>query len=182
VLRSIISDRCFFSTLFRIDSELAEDTRARGCPCGGALHVADYPRKPRWPHDISSEHQHRLSFCCASCRRRLTPPSVRFLGRHVFAFPLVVIASALAQGRSGHPLALLLRELGVDRRTFARWRTWWREVFPATRFWNLARARFSPPLDPPSPASLLDRFASGLDGLLSLLRFLSPLSRPDPAP
>jgi len=173
---SIISDPRFYATLFRIDSELASEAHDRACPCGGTLHVADYPRKPRAPFDLRPEHSRRFSFCCSSCRRRTTPPSVRFLSRRVFAFPLILVASALAEGRSGKKLDLLLHELGVDRRTLGRWRSWWREVFPATRFWKVARARFSPPVRFPLPRSLLSRFDSTRDGLASLLRFLSPLS------
>ena len=37
----------FWSFLFAIDQDLAETTRKQGCPCGGRLHCANYPRKPR---------------------------------------------------------------------------------------------------------------------------------------
>jgi len=179
LLKSIIFDPRLFVILFRIDSELAELARVQGCPCGGALHVADYPRKPRSPVDLGHEHHKRHSFCCDTCRRRTTPPSVRFLDRRIFVFPVVVVVTALAEGRSGRLLVALLEELGVDRRTLGRWRRWWRDTFPATRFWKLARARFSSPVDPPQPHRLVERFTEGLSGVVDLLRFLSPLSRPD---
>ena len=37
----------FWSVLFAIDQDLAETTRKNACPCGGRLHSANYPRKPR---------------------------------------------------------------------------------------------------------------------------------------
>lgn len=176
MLKAIIFDPQLFVILFRIDSELAEVARTQGCRCGGTLHVADYPRKPRAPTDLGREHQRRYSFCCAACRRRTTPPSVRFLGRRIFAFPVVVVVTALLEGRSGRQLTTLLDELGVDRRTLERWRSWWRDTFPETRFWKVARARFSTPIGAPQPQALIERFAEGISGLVDLLRFLSPLS------
>ena len=56
--------------------ELAAQVRADGCRCGGALHRADYPRKPRGcPVDVRPDFLSRLSFCCALCRRRSTSTS-----------------------------------------------------------------------------------------------------------
>lgn len=80
---AILSDPRLFVTLFRIDSDLAEKARAARCSCGGRLDAAHYPRKPRAPGDLGSEHHRRHSFCCALCRCRTTPPSVRFFGRRV---------------------------------------------------------------------------------------------------
>jgi len=37
----------FWSFLLAVDHELAEKTRKSACPCGGRLHAANYPRKPR---------------------------------------------------------------------------------------------------------------------------------------
>lgn len=174
---AILSDPQLFVILFRIDSDLADKARAGRCPCGGRLDVADYPRKPRAPGDLGPEHRRRHSFCCAACRRRTTPPSVRFFARRVYAFPVVVLVTALSAGLSGSRLGTLRREFGVDRRTLERWRVWWREVFPQTRFWKAARAQFSPPVDGAQLDALRERFAEDLDGLVLLLRFLSPMSR-----
>lgn len=44
---ALLHDRTFCANLTRFDQDLAADVRARGCPCGGRLHTADYPRKPR---------------------------------------------------------------------------------------------------------------------------------------
>ncbi len=173
---AILSDPKLFVILFRIDSDLAEKARADRCSCGGRLDTADYPRKPRAPIDLGPEHRRRHSFCCAVCRCRTTPPSVRFFARRVYAFPVVVLLTALSAGLSGSRLATLRKKFGVDRRTLDRWRAWWREVFPQTRFWKTARARFSPSVDGGQLHFIRDRFAEGLDGLVLLLRFLSPMT------
>ena len=67
------------------------------------LHRACYPRKPRGVGGArDATYEHRLSFCCATdgCRRRITPPSVRFLGRKVYLGVIVIVVSALEQGLS----------------------------------------------------------------------------------
>lgn len=167
--------------LSKIDEDLAEEVRRAGCPrCGGALHSARYPRKPRGSADLVGGWRWRESLCCAvqGCRRRATPPSVRFLGRRVYAGVIVVLLSALCHGVSPHHARRLRGLLGVDRRTLGRWRAWWLEKFPATDFYRTARARFLPPLDLASlPLSLVRRFGEfEAEPVMRLLRFLSPLS------
>jgi hypothetical protein len=110
---AILYDPKLFVILNQIDSDLAEKTRAQGCSCGGRLHTSNYPRKPRAPVDLGAENRKRHSFCCAECRRRETPPSVRFFGRRVYAFPIVVLLTALAAGLSSNRLATLRAEFGV---------------------------------------------------------------------
>ena len=44
---AFLADANFYQLLFQIDESIAEDVRARGCGCGGVLHSARYPRKPR---------------------------------------------------------------------------------------------------------------------------------------
>jgi hypothetical protein len=100
----------FWTLLFRIDEDLAAQTRAAGCVfCGGKLHSARYPRKPRGVVcGLGGEaYERRLSFCCARdrCRRRSTPPSVRFLGRRVYLSAVVVLVTALAAGLTGRRIA-----------------------------------------------------------------------------
>ena len=98
--------KCLFELLFAIDQDLAANARAAGCPaCGGRLHSVRYPRKPRGgPADLGPEYDWRFSFCCAGegCRRRATPPSVRFLGRRVYLGAVVVRSlTCNTSGRSG---------------------------------------------------------------------------------
>jgi hypothetical protein len=103
---------------------------------------------------------------------------LRFLGRRVYFGVVVVLVTAMAHGVTARRAAELRAELGVDRRTLARWRHWWQEHFPTSPFWREHRARFSPPVSADGlPGVLLDRFAPGgeRDGVLSLLRFLALL-------
>ena len=73
----------FWLFLFSVDQDLAQSAREKCCACGGRLHRADYPRKPRGAEDLPQDYRYRFSFCCEreGCRKRVTPPSVRFLGR-----------------------------------------------------------------------------------------------------
>jgi hypothetical protein len=130
VCHALLEAPKFSALLLRIDHELAEQTRSEGCRCGGALHRADYPRKPRGcPRHLRPDYSSRLSFCCAQCRKRSTSKSVRFLGRRVYLALAVVLGQAL----------------GVARRTLQRWRRWWRDQFPLTPLWRAACARFEIP-------------------------------------
>ena len=180
VCHALLRDPKFFTLLLRIDHDLAEQVRAGRCRCGGALHRADYPRKPRGcPAPVRAECMSRLSFCCAVCRLRATSMSVRFLGRRVYLGLAVVLQSA----RPGGPTEAATRlELGVDRRTLGRWRAWWREQFPLTPLWCSACALVMPPLSVQLlPASLVERFAGPallpqIEALMRLLVFLSPVT------
>lgn len=174
-----LRDSSFFERLCEIDHDLAEQARARGCPCGGVLHRADYVRKPRGaPSEVPTDLERRHSFCCArdGCRRRLTPPSVRFLGRRVYLGVVVVLLTAMTQGVSPRRAARLRAELGVDRRTLVRWRRFWQQRFPRQALWREAGARFMPTISADRlPGALVRRFAPSHapEGLVSLLRFLA---------
>ena len=173
----------FFEHLKRIDHELAKQARAEGCLyCGGELHVADYPRKPRGcPAEIREDYGKRLSFCCNRCRKRRTSLSVRFLGRRVYLGLLVVLVSARHAGQI--PAAARFgEELGVPVRTLERWRRWWQTDFVVTPLWQAQNARFMPPVEAERlPGGLLDRFAGEIhEALMRLLYFLAPLSVPVP--
>ena len=175
-----LSSPRFFALLLTIDRDLADRVRAKGCPCGGHLHQANYPRKPRGALASSdAEFRLRFSFCCDadSCRLRATPPSVRFLGRRVYLGVLVVLITALRQGPTPKGYAELTAQFGVDRRTIARWQMWWKEVFAASPFWRAARARIAAlPEAVQFPRSLLLLFGSGPRNTMKLLRFLSPIT------
>ena len=109
------------------------ERRAAGCPdCGGALHAANYRRKPRGrPTALGEEHDRRFSFCCSvdGCRDRSTPPSLRFLGRKVYLAVIVTLIAAMRDGVTERRLGKLATTVGVDRRTVARWRGWWLASF-----------------------------------------------------
>ena len=44
---ALLRDTRFFDLLYALDRDLADQTRSQGCPCGGRLDQAHYPRKPR---------------------------------------------------------------------------------------------------------------------------------------
>lgn len=175
---ALIEDVRFFKLLRQIDDELAQQARASGCSCGGVLHQANYPRKPRGcPSQMRADYESRLSFCCATCRKRCTSMSVRFLGRRVYLGLVVVLASVRRDGQT--PVtARLSQMLEVPLRTLQRWRQWWCELFPLTTLWQAMCARFMPAVVIALlPASLLERFGnSSGQALTRLLVFLSPLT------
>jgi hypothetical protein len=180
----LLQDRTFSETLAQFDDDLAAEVRAQRCPCGGRLHRADYPRKPRGgPTDLGPAYERRHSFGCdrEGCRRRTTPASLRFLGRRVYLGVVVVLVSIMAHGLTGARLTQLRATLGgsLSVRTLRRWRTWWRDAFLASQFWHEARGRFAQPVQRGRlPAALLQRFAGPtLAGRVQrLLAFLAPLS------
>lgn len=183
-LLKLIDGATFYHVLERIDAELAETTRRAGCQrCEGALHKAYYPRKPRGgPTDLPASYHKRASYCCGveGCRTRATPPSVRFLGRRVYLGAVVVLASALQHGVSAFRLRRLKELFGASYGTLLRWRTWWLEAFPVSRFWQSLRGRFMPAVDETVlPHSLAERFVDGLvegGALVGLLGVLQPIS------
>jgi hypothetical protein len=182
VWQRLLVDARLFLLLGQLDADLAAEVQAGGCECGGRLHGARYPRKPRGvPPEAALAFAFRHSFCCAAegCRRRKTPISVRFLGRRVYVAVVVLLASA-AEGRlTRRRCAALQALLGVSERTLRRWRSWWRAALPRTAFWREARAGFVPPIDVGElPGSLVARF-SGRDEterIARVARFLAPLA------
>ena len=167
----------------RIDDDLAAKIREAGCPyCSGRLDVADYPRAPRGATEgLDASWDSRRSFCCAveGCRRRSTPPSVRFLGRKVYVGAVVVLATVLQHGPSKKSVTALSSLLGITRRTLVRWRRWWSTAFVTSRFWTSLRGRFVPAVDETAmPASLLSRMLAtdDVERLVALLRMVSPVS------
>ena len=174
-----LSDPQFFRFLMHVDETLAAEAQAAGCPyCGGALHRADYPRKPRGcPASLRADYSTRLSFCCSQCRRRTTARSVRFFGRRVWLGWVVVLGSTRPVERN--PAASALCEaLSIPWRTLARWRRWWREDFVQTSLWQVLGARFLPPVAAARlPGGLLKRLpGQGHAPLHQLLALLTPLT------
>jgi len=183
VCHALLQDASLYDRLLTIDQALAAEARAAGCRlCGGRLHSARYPRKPRGgPDTLGPGYATRLSFCCAAegCRRRTTPPSVRYLGRRVYLGAVVVLVTALTSGLTPRRVAQVRALIGVSGRTLTRWRMWWREDFVGTAFWQAAKGRFLPPVAAPAlPASLLLRFAgdTARPRLVHTLQFLAPLT------
>lgn len=179
---AFFNDSRFYQFLFRIDQDIAAEVQAGGCSCGGVLHSACYPRKPRGIGCALDEScESRLSFCCATdgCRRRCTPPSVRFLGRKVYLGALVILVMAMEHGLSAKRRQQLIEQLDLYPQTLARWRRWWRKIFPASRCWQANRGHFIPPVDVSQlPGALLGRLRPEdlQHRVCLLLRLLAPLT------
>ena len=180
--QAVLADAKFHEQLLAFDRDLAATARAARCwRCSGVLHSASYQRKPRGgPAELGQEYADRFSFCCAvdGCRKRSTPPSLRFLGRRVYLATVVTLISAMLLGTTPARLARLSDVPGIDRRTLARWRAWWRSTFTDSPFAPIAMGAVAPPIDIAGlPVSLLERFAGELrEQLIALLRFLGPLT------
>lgn len=158
-----------------IDYDLAARTQAAGCRhCGGSLHLDGWLRKPRGlGFDPTPQERTRLGLSCSRCKRRTTPPSVRFFGRKVYVAPLFLVISALQRRRRTRQLCELL---GVDRRTVSRWRQWWHEAFVTTAVWTALRGQLRPTSDPP-PRSLVQAFGGwSWNAVHACLRALCPLT------
>lgn len=169
----------FFQLLLQIDIGLAEQIRAGNCQwCGGILHKADYPRKPRGcPTEVRADYESRFSFCCSQCRKRTTAVSVRFLGRRVYLSLAVVLLPTRQSGMT-EAATQLCKTLNVPARTLSRWRGWWTQLFPITPLWQAECARFMPPVETSElPGSLIARFTDPMaESMAKLLAFLTPLT------
>lgn len=182
-MHRFLRDCRFYETCLEIDRAVAGKVYGKACPyCDvGVLHAAHYNRSPRGcPPGLPEGFGRRFSFCCSKCRQRVTPPSVRFLGRRWYVAPAVVVLSALMHRALKPPLEQIrgwVRER-LSRRTLARWRRWWLDFFPRTETWRGGRGRFARPVaESRLPQSLVDAFGRELRASLeSALRFLGPLT------
>lgn len=183
VYQTLLADASFFRFLLQCDAELAEEAKRGGCLfCRGVLHRSDYGRSPRGePRGLSADFARRFSFCCASegCRRRNTPPSLRFLGRRVYLGAVVVLVAAMREGPTPTRLARLQTLVGVCARTVRRWRQWWQATFPQTAVWVATRGLLARPVEEGQlPGSLLDRLLGTVrERVVAFLRLISPLTR-----
>lgn len=179
---AFFADASFYQLLTRIDESIAEEVRVRGCDCGGVLHSARYPRKPRGVRSVlDARYERRLSFCCAQdgCRRRHTPASVRFLGRKAYLGVIVVLLTALHHGLTAARRRQLIEHLDVPAQTLWRWRRWWREQFLQSRCWKGLAGQFIPPIvSDRLPGSLLERLTAKAlsERLVQLLVLIAPVT------
>lgn len=180
--QSLLEDSKFFDLLLKLDAELAAEARETGCECGGALHAARYRRKPRGgPDTLGSDANVRFSFCCATegCRRRVTPPSLRFLGRKVFFGVIVLLVPLLRDGPTSARLRRLSERFHVSEQTVRRWVRFWRETFATSRTWQAARGFFATPVKVEAmPASLVDAFSHICDLQGRMAAVLNMVSAP----
>jgi hypothetical protein len=181
--QTLLRSSSFFTLLLRLDEDVAAQAREVGCACGGVLHSAHYARKPRGgPEGLGPEHAMRLSLCCSveGCRRRVTPESLRFLGRKVFFCVWVLLLPILREGLTPERLHRLEAVFAVSRRTLLRWQRWWRESVGPSRFFESTRGRFASPVSVEAlPGSLLAAFSEmsqPSERVLAVLRCLGPLT------
>jgi len=179
----LICDDKFHGILFKIDQELAQEAESSDCPyCYHQLHHADYPRSPNGiPANQRHHYEHRFSFCCSKCRKRVTPETVRFFGRRWYPAAAFLLVCILHLGITDKRIEQIKRHLGirVNKLTWERWRLWWQDAFELTLFWKQAKGHLSK--QPASKfliaRSILRIFSGSLsDKMLHLLRFLSPLT------
>ncbi len=172
--------REFFEGLNAIDQAIVAEAARRRCEhCGGPLHRGDYPRKPRFGRIavVGVDFDRRFSLCCGreGCRRRATPPSVRFLGRRVYAAAAVVVASVAALAAA--TASEVRKSTGIAARTTRRWLRWWRGPFTKTAVFEEIRARLPGPERSRLPAWMIERLRGEPSARLeALLRWLLPIT------
>ena len=174
-------EREFFEGLMAIDEAIVVRAGSEACRfCEGRLHRGDYDRKPRGGllGAAAEGFTRRFSLCCAGegCRRRATPPSVRFLGQRVYVGAIVIVASVVALARTVASAAT--RATGVPARTTRRWLRWWRGPFVATPVFVEISARLVPAVERHRlPTSILERLdADAPLRVQRMLAWLAPLT------
>lgn len=182
--QNFLSKSSFHAHLIKIDVELANSCIKKGCIyCSGKLHQADYPRSPMgMPQSFRDQYSQRISFCCVNCRKRTTPPSVRFFGRRWYPAPVHIFISIMTCGINKRRIALIKKYFGIMVResTWRRWRKWWCDEFVVTRFWQAAKGQYPPSnkiIRGPFPRVIFNFYRGNIaEKMLLFLRFLSPLT------
>jgi hypothetical protein len=63
------------------------------------------------------------------------------MGSFVYWSVYVVLISAMLNGRATE-IKKIITKFNIDPRTLKRWREWWRDFFPITKFWKELRGKF----------------------------------------
>lgn len=162
------ADDAFFQSLRAFDFELFQVAKSKPCAlCAGPLDTSHFPRKPR---GAGEQELRRFSLCCRTegCRHRVTPPSLRFLGRKIYSAWVVILAVEFC------------RDLGlgrqISRQTIARWKAFWSARLADTHpFMRWARGLL-PPGTPTSsfPSACLRALGfPARESWVAVLRFFS---------
>ncbi|MCB9598635.1 MAG: hypothetical protein H6719_38320 [Sandaracinaceae bacterium] len=167
-----------FARLHELDLELLVAVQRRGCRdcCGGRLDRADFSRKVRGVSESAERYfETRFALCCSreGCRRRTLPPSLRFLGRRVFAAVAIVAACVAEQAH----------RRWQEARRIRRWLAWWREDFGGGPRLLELRGRLAVPIDRDAlPGSLLAAVQgpTPADRLVRLLALVADVVAPIP--
>lgn len=178
---SLLTDARFHNSLFDLDRLIAEQVRQAKCRlCRGNLNQSHFPRKPRGvPEGTHPDYHIRFSLCCATegCRKRFTPPSMRFLSRKIYSsvviFLIFVLKPETDESRIEKINTLLGTTLSVE--TLRRWRHFWTKDVPQTHTWK--RLALSHTLSQSLPVSLLTQFQQTLNQPLKMgLKLILPLT------
>jgi hypothetical protein len=179
--QNFLTDTTFFHFLYKCDQQIAEEYCKKSCIyCNkGILHVANYQRKPKGvPKNVSSCFSKKFSFCCnvEGCRKRTTPPSMRFMGRKVYVGMVILLVFTLGERTSSKiDQLMVLTGVNLPEETLRRWQYWWGKL-PFTDIWK--QYGLGAMIKPKKlPLSLLECFeGSAREKLIHLLFFLSPLT------
>jgi hypothetical protein len=172
----------FFKLLEQHDERGVRQVAAEGClKCDGPLHRSDYDRKPRGAliAPAGATFVVRFSLCCGQegCRKRSTPPSLRFLGRRVYLGAVVIVASVVARALGVSAGAESRRVTGVPVRTTQRWLGWWQGPFVSTEVFVAVCARLVGVAVDQLPASIVSRLpGSPAEQVRVMLELLAPLT------
>ncbi|MGE5785126.1 MAG: hypothetical protein ACM3ZE_11070 [Myxococcales bacterium] len=178
-MHGLLEDVEFQERLWRVDVELAEQLRVRGCPrrhCGGRLQGANFQRKVRGVSVDGSQFGKRLGLCCGRCRRRVLPPTVRFFGRSSYAFIAVLVATVTALLGAVTARAILV---GAAWRTVSRWLRFMQCGLAAHPQWQASRGRLPAELSlPRMPLAVIEVFgpSDSAQAWFAALHWLSPIT------
>ena len=177
----LLTDARFHNSLLDLDRLIVEQFHQSQCPlCFGNLNQSNFPRKPRGvPEGTDPDYPIRFSLCCSTdgCRKRFTPPSMRFLSRKVYSSVVIIIIFLLKpetdESRIETINTLLGTRLSVE--TLRRWRHFWTKDVPQTHTWK--RLSLPQRLFQDLPVSLLSLFQEAeRQSLIMGLKLILPLT------
>jgi len=178
---SLLTDARFHNSLFDLDRLIAEQVRQACCPkCQGKLNQANFPRKPRGvPKETHPNYHIRFSLCCSTdgCRKRFTPPSMRFLSQKVYSSVVILLLFLFKADTDESKIEKINTLLGttLSIETLRRWRQFWTKDVPHTDTWK--RLALSNTLAKNLPVSLLTFFQKTLEQqLIKSLTVILPLT------
>lgn len=174
----VASSPTFFLFLLKLDESIVAKTAAAGCVyCGGPLHRSNWFRIGFGiPNGCGNEILLRHSFQCGRCRKRTTPNSLRWLYYRRFAICIQLLSSALQQHGAKDAMKFFMESFGVGQSLLRRWRSWWRNTFLVSAFWQSRGFTFREGFESPSCTILRNFEASHDDPSVILrlaLRFIS---------
>lgn len=168
----------FFSFLFGLDQEAAKRAKEKRCPiCGGQLDAAKYSRVINGIEEMPNKHELLVfSMCCRHCRKRVTPPTLRFSGRKQHTKGVMLLAHVLKRGATQRRIIELSKLLGASERTIRGWIRLWRAKVGDSSWWRDLKSR---DLTAGTPEDALERMllsaGSCFDSLAAILREIPDL-------